>query len=444
MAKLTPVGLKAKKVGEIVRDEGGLYGTVRATKEGTAVTFYYQYRIGAKRREMSCGTFPTINLASIRKNRDAARDLVTQGIDPLTQREADKAARQKALEAEIEAHKTAVAQAAAEAEAKTDVKAVFDKWVEIDLKSRSEGSRDELIRAWNKDVFPRIGTTPIKQVTDDDVLAIGDAIKAREADRLARRTFSELRQFFAFAVRRKYIGTDPTAPIKKSKEYKPDTERDRVLDEKEIRALALALPNAGLRDATRISIWIMLATLARVGELSKALWENVDLDARRWKIPACDSKNKKEHLIHLSDFAAEQFKALKAITGNRVFCYPSDGDETHIDTKALSKQFKDRQREKPLKNRANAKTCGALLIGNAGWTPHDLRRSGATLMGALGVNGDTIERCLNHTEESALRRIYQRHEGEEEQGAAWDRLGKRLKILSSPNSNVIALPAKSA
>jgi hypothetical protein len=40
---------------------------------------------------------------------------------------------------------------------------------------------------------------------------------------------------------------------------------------------------------------------------------------------------------------------------------------------------------------------GAITTGlGGGWTPHDLRRTGATMMGELGVMGEGIERCLNH------------------------------------------------
>lgn len=73
------------------------------------------------------------------------------------------------------------------------------------------------------------------------------------------------------------------------------------------------------------------------------------------------------------------------------------------------------------------------------WTPHDLRRTGATMMGNLGVQGDVIEKCLNHTQENTLKRIYQHQELKAEQAEAWRVLGERLELLTSGNPNVIPI-----
>jgi integrase len=53
-----------------------------------------------------------------------------------------------------------------------------------------------------------------------------------------------------------------------------------------------------------------------------------------------------------------------------------------------------------MKNRAKA--TGALLLKGGAWTPHDLRRTGATMMGRLGVRLDVIEKCLNHVEQKRI------------------------------------------
>ena len=55
------------------------------------------------------------------------------------------------------------------------------------------------------------------------------------------------------------------------------------------------------------------------------------------------------------------------------------------------------------------------------------------------------ERCLNHTEENKVKRIYQRHSYEKEMRTAWALLGDRLTVLpQEPDSNVITLQIKSA
>ena len=71
----------------------------------------------------------------------------------------------------------------------------------------------------------------------------------------------------------------------------------------------------------------------------------------------------------------------------------------------------------------------ALVLSGGKWTPHDLRRTGATLMGDLGISSDVIDKCLNHTEENKMKRTYQRQKLEKEQAQAWCALGDRLNNL---------------
>ena len=171
----------------------------------------------------------------------------------------------------------------------------------------------------------------------------------------------------------------------------------------------------------------MLSTCCRVGELSQALWEQVDLDKGEWFIPAGNSKNAKNHTVFLSDFARLQFKELQAISASDIYCLPSRDGKTHVGLKSITKQINDRVRKTPLENRSSA--TGTLLLPGGGWTPHDLRRTGATMMGDLGVVGDVIDRCLNHVEQNKLKRTYQRHELKAEQCNAWRVLGDRLSLL---------------
>ena len=88
---------------------------------------------------------------------------------------------------------------------------------------------------------------------------------------------------------------------------------------------------------------------------------------------------------------------------------------------------------------------------NGDWTPHDLRRTGATMMQALGVSLDVIDRCQNHVlAGSRVRRHYLHHDYAEEKKCAWNLLGDRLSaVLSStyehtPNESTLSFPAYAA
>ena len=84
-----------------------------------------------------------------------------------------------------------------------------------------------------------------------------------------------------------------------------------------------------------------------------------------------------------------------------------------------------------MKGRANVALAETLVLPGGRWTPHDLRRTGATIMVSLGVLPEVAERCLNHTEENKVKRIYQRHSYEVEMREAWRLLGERLTLLTA-------------
>ena len=52
------------------------------------------------------------------------------------------------------------------------------------------------------------------------------------------------------------------------------------------------------------------------------------------------------------------------------------------------------------------------------------------MMTALGVLPEVAERCLNHTEEKKVKRIYQRHSYAKEMTEAWFLLGQHLEIMT--------------
>ena len=113
-------------------------------------------------------------------------------------------------------------------------------------------------------------------------------------------------------------------------------------------------------------------------------------------------------------------------------------------SKTITKQVADRQRgeNSPMSNRT--KQTDSLILSGGQWRPHDLRRTGATIAVELGISPEAVERCLNHTEQSKIKRIYQRASYASEKKRAWQMLGDKLarleqEALTSETSKVIPL-----
>jgi integrase len=447
MAKLTVKQLEAllaSQDGGKLRDEGGLIGTIKSKADGVSVYFDWRYRFEGKVRQIQVGSWPKETLSGIRKERDRLQEMVRTGTDPAAIRHAMRLEK-KADQAQAIAQQQSRLDQIAIQQARMTVRQLFEKWERLELKNRKDKGA-ETKRCFEKDIFPTLGNLAAEDVKRAMIASCLDKVVERNAPILARNLLGDLRQMFGFAIKREYVENDPTSHLKRD-DFGKKVERDRFLNEEEIKFLHRLLPDAHMQEARTAAIWIMISTLCRVGEISRARWSDIDLDDGTWRIPPENAKNAKEHTVFLSDFSRQHFEALKKLAtddlGNlSTWAMPASQKDSHVCVKSLAKQIGDRQRgadSKPMSNRT--KLTSALILPRGKWTPHDLRRTGATMMGNLGVRPDVIEKCMNHVEQNALVRIYQRQSLEAEQRAAWKLLGERLDLLTRDTKNVVTLDA---
>jgi integrase len=393
------------------------------------------------------------SLQDAREEASKIRALARQGIDYQAQLVRVVKAEAKRLSDEVVAQKT---------EGLT-VQDMFEAWIR-DGVSRKDGNA-ELLRSFNADVLPHIGTKPIKEVTEHELRDVLRKLVGRGVNRAAVVMRNSLKQMFAWAEKRQpwrklLIDGDPMELIEIEKIVSPtydlSNQRDRILSSDEIKELQLiyrnmkaeydAAENKRTADhpidpVVQCATWIMLSTLTRVGEMSMARWEHLNFDTGRWFIPKANVKgNLADFDIFLSEFSLQQFQKLFELTGHTDWCFPARNKDGHVDVKSMSKQIGDRQSmfkkgvdgnpRRPMKNRRHDNT---LVLGegkNGAWTPHDLRRTGATLMQSMGVSLEIIDRCQNHVlPGSKVRRHYMLHDYAVEKRDAWRLLGERLNLI---------------
>jgi len=246
--------------------------------------------------------------------------------------------------------------------------------------------------------------------------------------------------------------------VKKLLPHDYTEERDRVLLTEEIRELRDRFESMQreyaeseskysverpLTVSAQCAVWLCLSTLCRIGELLMTEWRHVDLDSGEWFIPAENTKSHRgknqDQTIFLSKFSLTQFQRLRDISRDSRWVFPAKHNEGHVSVKAVSKQVGDRQTmfrdRKDLANRINS---NALVLSegmNGAWTPHDLRRTGATMMQSMAIPLEIIDRCQNHIlAGSRVRRHYMKYEYAQEKRDAWAKLGERIEqILSADN-----------
>ncbi|MER2540817.1 MAG: tyrosine-type recombinase/integrase [Azonexus sp.] len=432
MGNLTAKGVESLKVpsGEkFFADGNGLYLRVRA--EGTVKVWFYRYTMNGTARKIQLGVLADMSLAEAREEANKLTTMRRLGNDPVL------VAEKKALDEEKA--KAARAEAEAKAAARLTVAGLLDRWQADYLATKRKDGGAEIRRSFAKDVLPALGTIPAESITRGMVANLLDGVVRRGSPVIANYLLADMKQMFNFARARQIIEANPCDGLSKAQFGGAKVERDRVLSEGEIRELVAKIPGAKLQKRTEAAIWIMLATACRVGEISQAQWSDVDLPGKVWSISADVAKNAKEHKVYLSDFAVNWFEELKSTSGASEWVFPAvNRPGEHVCIKSITKQIGDRQREEaPMQNRSLA--VASLKLSGGDWTPHDLRRTAATMAGELGTQPYVIERMLNHQQRNPLERIYQRQTLEPEQREGWRLLGERLELLTNDASNVVTL-----
>jgi integrase len=194
--------------------------------------------------------------------------------------------------------------------------------------------------------------------------------------------------------------------------------RDRVLSREELASLlpVLAQSTSSYAKALRFMLW----TLARREEVGRARWRDVDLDAATWTIPT--TKNGQPYAVPLPHQAVaflEGIKAPDAAPGVLVFGNSAGG---------------------PLANWDRAAKAIMADSGTEGWTRHDLRRTGATMLGEMGELPDIVEAALNHVSiRSPLAATYNRARYRPQVAAALQRLADALDGIEAGAAQVVPL-----
>lgn len=455
--------------GDAINDGGGLTGEVRTgASDVVSIAFRYGFKLHGKKVWHYCGTYPKDAISAIREVRDCARASIKIGVDPRVKKIADKIVEQNVIESIIAEDKQKIIDASAERAKNLSFQDLYDCWIK-DGVARSDKNK-YIIRSFNKHALPFIGFIHLKDLTEHDLRALYRKIIAAGIVATAVELSKDIGQMLRWAEKRKpwrvlMIDGNSSELVEILKLVPADytKERTRKLSIEEILKLKTIfesleqtyaeLPNKNFGErpiikASQFALWICLGSLCRIGELLMTEWKHVDFKKRTWFIPAANTKGergkKRDQLVYLSDFTLDKFMQLKVISGDGKWVFPASSASKHVNShvciKSVSKQVGDRQiefksRTKTLTNRVNNNT---LVLGEEEWTPHDLRRTGATMMQQLKVHRDIINLCQNHVIGTKVDRVYLLDEYADEKREAWCKLGDRLEAILN-STNIVSL-----
>lgn len=267
-------------------DGARLYLEVRPT--GTKL-WRYRYRIAGKEDLFAVGEYPEVSLADARSERDKVRALVKQGIHPSHSRQTDRLV-------------TLASNA-------NTFEAVTQEWIAKNACSWTPYYRKQVDSFLGGDVFPYVCNLPIRNVTSAHLLEIVRRIEGRGAATVALLVRQWCSAIFRHAVATLRADGNPAAALRGAI-HRPRVEHRRPLSKKEIGEFLLALDGYAGYRTTVIALRLMLLTFVRTVELRMARWEEFDLDAAEWRIPAVRMKMRQEHIVPLSDQAVALLREL--------------------------------------------------------------------------------------------------------------------------------------
>jgi integrase len=288
----------------------------------------------------------------------------------------------------------------------------------------------ETTRTLNKDVKQSgLGKRTLDEITGDDIKRLVRGI-AKDAPSQANHTLAYLKAMFAWAVDEGLIEKSPAQGVKMPAQK---VERERALGDEEIRLFWLACDEIAWPFGPIAQL--LLLTAQRRDELAHATWSEFDLDKETWTLPGERTKNGRGHIVHLSNLAIESIEKLPHIPSKKgwVFTTGLGGGDTPVSGFG----------------RGRVRIAGAMAsaLGEevAPFTLHDLRRSAATGMAALGIAPHVVDKILNHSSGkiAGVARIYNRFEYLPERKAALDTWARHVESLIRPTqSNVVELPRR--
>jgi integrase len=264
------------------------------------------------------------------------------------------------------------------------------------------GTSKRISSLLRRDVVPYWGTKSIHEIKKRDVSDLVSKISQRNAH-AGYRLLKTLKTFFRWCVGRAVIDFSPAEGIVSS--YR-ETSRDRVLTDDELAAVILAARQAP-RPYGPIVEFLAL-TGQRREEVAKLRWNEIDERTRTWSIPGSRTKNKKAHIVHLSEQAWRVVASCPA--GEFVFAT------------SRGKNFQGFRKGKEKLDE---------LSDVAGWRLHDLRRTVVSGMARLGVPPHVADKILNHQAGtiSGVAAVYQRHDFLAERKQALDRWGAHVEQI---------------
>ncbi len=387
-------------------------------------SFVFRYFRDGKRVFIQLGRFPALSLINARIKATEFGVMLKQGLDPKFELAAEERKRQEIIKIE---------------ESKGSIELLFQSYV-LQMKKDKKRTYQNVHRALEKEVYPFIDkTTKACDVTTSQIIEVLAHMIVRGAATQSNRLRSYLHAAFNYGLshdndpahflRDTKFGLlfNPVSSIPKQKDAERVGERfltfpelyqfieDIEFDEKGVRA----------SEAMRCLILLCIHTGGqRPYEIASSQWSEVNWEDQTLLITPELSKNKRSHLIPLTDSSIEILKRLHSCSTDSMFLFPHlNNTNEHIRLDSLTQAIaRYREDHREFKH----------------FIPRDLRRTCKTLMGEVGLSKSIRDRLQNHALNDVSSKHYDRYDYLSEKRKALELWESKLLHKPIPSSNVVS------
>ena len=358
---------------------------VRVYANGRA-NYGIDYYVDGKRRRMTLGPAGKGTLATARKNAGDVLAKARLGDDTLGERQENKKRGENSF------------------------KTISEKYLK-DAEPRLAASTHRDFSRYLMQHLKPLHLMPVAEIERRDIVSQIDRIVKENGASAADHCRATLSAFFAWCIERQYRDDNPSSGIAKRS---TSSSRSRVLSDSELSEIWRHAGDGGYGAIVKL----LMLTGQRRAEIGGLRWSEFGEYTRRINLPTDRVKNRREHIVPLSDQAMAVLASVPRWEGHE-YMFGKTGKT------GFSGWSKSKMRHERRINTAREKQG---LENMPDWGLHDLRRTVASGMARLGVALPVIERVLNHQSGSfaGIVGVYQRHTFEDEMRVALERWGKHV------------------
>ncbi len=337
-------------------------------------TWILRYRLGGNEMSSGLGTYPKITLQIARTKASEAKGHISKGDNPSTIKRIAKA--NQIIKGE------------------TTFGAIAREWLDHNKASWSSHHLERNEGLLKRFLLTDLERMPIDSIKESYLFSILKVPYDKGTKESARRARAIAAQVFSYA-RATHRGTINPARDMADNPYfkKPPVKHFAALPQNEVGALIKELNKTGeeqkLDLKTVCALRLALYTGLRDNSIRGALWGEIDLEAGIWTVPGSRMKSGREHQVPLPTQAIAALQLLRPFTHRNPDSHIFPGGGKH---KIMS--------ENTLR----------LALHRLGFkvTAHGMRSLITDVLNESGFNPDAIERQLDHSEKSQVRRAYLR------------------------------------